>query len=375
MRFSLVWNNTFQNKKRAIAALSGITFSILLIFMQLGFLDGGKKAATLLYTYFDFDLVIVSDKFMNVGATDSFERTRLFQALTVPGVKDISVLNIGTGNWEDTDTEIFTRIRLVGIDLNPDFIWNEDMKKGLSKIDKIHTVLMDKFSTKDFGNISAGEKAEINGKEITIVDQFQLGMIFLGEGWAIVSNNNFSRLAFSDPRKACYGLIKVTNKKDIPKIKGELKRTLPGDVMIFEQDELIEREQDYFISVKPIGMIFKTGVFASFMIGLVILFQILSTDISNRLKEYATLKAMGFTNIYIYSIGIGQALLMAFLSYIPSLILAFLVFHIVYVLSHLPMKVTFSLALFVLLLSFAMSSISSIIALQKVREADPAELF
>ena len=129
------------------------------------------------------------------------------------------------------------------------------------------------------------------------------------------------------------------------------------------------------IDVKPVGIVFKLGVLVSYLIGVVILFQILSADISNRMGEYATMKAQGFSSAYIYSIGSGQALIMASLSYVPAIGLAFIVFRIVHALSNLPMNLTPGLAFFVLTLSLTMSAVSSVIALQKVRKADPAELF
>ncbi|PKN23845.1 MAG: hypothetical protein CVU64_23550 [Deltaproteobacteria bacterium HGW-Deltaproteobacteria-21] len=138
---------------------------------------------------------------------------------------------------------------------------------------------------------------------------------------------------------------------------------------------MIRQEQEYFISVKPIGIIFQTGVVVAFIVGVVILFQVLNTDISNRLKEFATFKAMGFKNGMIYGIGIEQALIYVLLSYFPSLILATIVYRIVHRLSRMPMNMTFSLASFVLVMSLVMCAISCVLGLQKVRRADPAELF
>jgi len=371
----LAWNNTFQNVKRTTAAVAGISFSILLIFMQLGFLNGSKLASSGLYHYFSFDLVIVASKFLHLGAPVEFQKTRLLQATTVPGVKDIFVLNVAPGTWKDPRTGIRTYMRLLGIDPKPEFILDPEIINGLDAIEQTNTVLIDRLSHKDYGDISVGQKAEINGTEIKIGGQFKLGMIFFAEGWAVTSNSNYTRLTYRDPRSITYGLISVDDPKNVQAVKQELKRRLPGDVVVYDRDELIRREQKYFINVKPVGIVFKLGVLVSYLIGVVILFQILSTDISTRLKEYATLKALGFSSWYINSIGVGQALLMASLSYIPALGFAAVVFKIVYKLSNLPMRLTPGLALFVLLLSLTMSGISSLIALQKVKKADPAELF
>lgn len=54
-RVPIAWRNTFQNRKRTITALGGISFSILLIFMQLGLLNGARRTASMLYDFFNFD--------------------------------------------------------------------------------------------------------------------------------------------------------------------------------------------------------------------------------------------------------------------------------------------------------------------------------
>jgi putative ABC transport system permease protein len=110
-------------------------------------------------------------------------------------------------------------------------------------------------------------------------------------------------------------------------------------------------------------------------VGGVILYQVLASEISNRLRELATLKAVGFTDFYVYGVGIQQALLFASMSYGPAFLFSLITFRLVYWASHIPMFMTWSLALTVLGLSVAMTSVSSLLALQKVKRADPADLF
>ena len=369
------WSNTFHNKKRTLAAMAGIAFSILLIFMQIGFLNGGRLGGSLLYHYVDFDLAMVSDKFLNFGSPDEFPKTRLMQALAIDGVKDVFVLNIAPGTWTDIETETDTYMHLLGFDLKPEFILNKDISRGLGVLKTANTVIVDALSHEDYGDLSIGTKAKINGKQVTIGEQFKLGMFFLADGWALADNTNFTRLTYRDPNFINFGLVSVSDRNKFKEIKAELENNLPDDIVFITRKELIKREQDYFIEVKPVGIIFRFGVLVSYLIGVVILFQILYTDISTRFREYATLKALGFSRSYLYSIGFYQALLMISLSYIPAISLTFILFRIIYKLSNLPMKLTPQLALFVLLLSLTMGVVSSIIAFQKVGKADPAELF
>ena len=65
--------------------------------------------------------------------------------------------------------------------------------------------------------------------------------------------------------------------------------------MIMTRQELIDREENYFVNVKPVGIMFRVGMLVAFIVGAVILYQILASEITNRLKEFATMKAMGYS--------------------------------------------------------------------------------
>ncbi len=375
MSVSLSWKNIVQNKKRTLAAVSGISFSILLVFMQLGFLQGAKTAAAALFNCFDYDVGIVSAKYKFMGAPDKFDRMRITQALTVPEVQKWANLNITRGEWTDPQTEITTQMLIFGFPTDRDFVAEPRMKAGLDSIRKRNTVMVDLYSHGDFGDLSVGREVEVNQKKVTIADQFKLGVSLFADGCIIVNNDNFYRLAPVNSREINYGFLHLERGADPMTVKQRLQQILPDDVLVFTKKEMIRQEQDYFIAIKPVGIIFEVGVIVAFVVGVVILFQVLNTDISSRLDEFATLKAMGFSNFFIYGVGVKQALLYALMSYFPSLLLASLVYKIVHYLSRMPMDMTFLLALFVFAMTLLMCVLSSILGLQKIRKTDPAELY
>lgn len=145
--------------------------------------------------------------------------------------------------------------------------------------------------------------------------------------------------------------------------------------MVFGRDEIIALEEDYFITVMPIGIMVQVGMLVAFLVGAVILFQVLSAEITNRLDEFATLKAAGFTTTYIYGVGCQQALLFCIMSYLPALISTYGLFMIVHAFTRLPIVLDGRLALSVLGLSLVMCVGSGLLALRKVKKADPADLF
>ncbi|PKN63218.1 MAG: hypothetical protein CVU57_20135 [Deltaproteobacteria bacterium HGW-Deltaproteobacteria-15] len=375
MGVPVAWKNVCQNKKRTLAAASGISFALLLVFMQLGFLQGAKTAAASVFELFHFDIVIVSEKYKFVGAPDSFDRMRLTQTMVVPEVEASAGMTMGRGTWTDPESESGSQLLLFSVPLDPSFIKDPAIRSGLETIRKNNTVMVDLYSHKEYGDLSIGREVEVNDLPVTIASHFKLGVTLFSDGCVIVSKDGYDRLTKEPPRMTSYGFLRLRPGSDSEAVKKRVREILPDDVLIFTRQEMIRQEQEYFISVKPIGIIFQTGVVVAFIVGVVILFQVLNTDISNRLKEFATFKAMGFKNGMIYGIGIEQALIYVLLSYFPSLILATIVYRIVHRLSRMPMNMTFSLASFVLVMSLVMCAISCVLGLQKVRRADPAELF
>ncbi len=84
-------------------------------------------------------------------------------------------------------------------------------------------------------------------------------------------------------------------------MKAELQRILPKDVLVFTRQEIIERDRDYWISATSIGFMFTMGVIVSLVVGVVIVYQILYTDIASHMKQYATLKAMGYNKRFLFA--------------------------------------------------------------------------
>jgi putative ABC transport system permease protein len=375
MKTSVAWQNIVQNPKRTLAAVAGISFSILLVFMQLGFLQGARKAAATLFECFSFDLAIVSERYKYMGAPDMFDSMRLKQALSLQGVASVDNLNIARGEWTDPDTELISDLLVFGFPENREFIQQERIRAGMLALDARSAVMADLYSHADFGDLSIGREVEVNQKKVIISEQFTMGVSLFADGCVIVNRETFLRLVPRNRRLVNTGFVKVQPGTDVYQVKKRLQSMLPDDVVVYTRQEIIEQEQDYFIEVKPVGIIFQTGVLVAFVVGVVILFQVLNTDITSRLDEYATLKAMGFGNRFIYGVGVQQALIYALAGYFPALVISAGVYRVVHLLSRMPMDMTLALATFVLMLSLFMCALSSIMGLQKVRATDPAELF
>ncbi|HVS51213.1 MAG TPA: FtsX-like permease family protein [Opitutaceae bacterium] len=376
MRIFLAWHNTLQNKKRSLAAIAGITFSVLLVFMQLGFLQTARTNSTIVYNYFDFDLIITSTRFEALETAGWFDKARLLQAGVIPGVQTVATLNYARTRWRDPENKNRgSSCMMLGYDLNPAFVRDPAHRAALAAIGQKDTVMLDRSSHPDYGAQRIGKEVTIENRPVTIASLYDMGVGFQAEGSVVVNLDTFQSIRRQEDRDICFGLVKVAPGVSPAEVKARLVAALPRDVVVFTKPELVTRESDYYVNVKPIGIMFRAGAFVAFCVGGVILYQVLASEISNRLRELATLKAVGFTVMYVYGVGVQQALLFAGMSYGPAFVFSLITFRLVYWASHIPMFMTWSLALIVLGLSVAMTSVSSVLALQKVKRADPADLF
>ena len=132
---------------------------------------------------------------------------------------------------------------------------------------------------------------------------------------------------------------------------------------------------DYWNKNTPIGYVFSFGVVVGLCVGGIIVYQILFADVCDHLKEYATLKAMGYTDRYLFGVVFQEAAILALLGYVPGLLVCLLLYRIAGNATALPLEMTWPRGAFVLVLTVLMCCIAGAIALRKVRSTDPAEVF
>ena len=376
MRIPVAWLNIIQHKKRTCAALAGISFSIFLIFMQLGFLGATRKNATIVYDYLDFDLLIVSEQFLTLTRAGSVDRYRLLQSEALQEVESVTGVLVGMADWLNEEADKEKNLLIFGVDPDKFFFTNEALKQQGHLLAGRSSILVDSRVMPDFGPWEVGEVRQVNEQPVSVVGGYQMGVGILATGSAFVSYETFSRLNGGDTTTSYnLGLVKLKPGSDVLKTREALLNALPGDVLVKTREEITTSEEHFYIGVKPVGIMFKIGAVVSFIVGAVMLYQILSAEITNRLNEFATMKAIGYNTLYIYKIGIQQGILFSMLGFIPALILSYLLYWSIHSVSGFYLVMTLSRASFVFVLSLLMCAIAGALSLGKIRKADPADLF
>jgi putative ABC transport system permease protein len=380
MRTPLAWLNLLHERTRLLVAIAGVAFAVLLIFMNLGFLGALSLTATQIYSQMNAEIFLRSPQTLEISTTEPFPIERLYQVAGVEGVDQVMPVYVGYQQWRNPETRLNRAMFVYGINpRDPVFRLPElQTPEAIAALQRPDTVLIDQLSRPEFGPQTTGIETESDRRRVEIGGQFTLGGGFASDGTLIVGDQNFLRL-FS-PRtldRIDLGLIKLQPGTNIEAVAKTLRGMLPQDVEVLTQEEIIGRDRDFWIGTTSTGFIFSMGVVVSFIVGTVIVYQILYTDISEHMPEYATLKAMGYRSRYLFQVVLQEAVILAVMGYVPGLILSLGLYELTTNATNggLPMAMNFGRLVFVLLLTVMMCAASGLVSVRKVITADPAEVF
>lgn len=371
-----------HDKMRLLTAIAGITFADILIFMQLGFSDALYKTNTQYPRKVQSDLVVLSSQAENFDQLKTFSRRRLYQAQDIAGVDTTDALHLATKEWKNPATGEKKAMLLIGQNpTRPAF----DLPEVNAHLDEIRMpvyVLFDQASRGDYAEVveqvRAGQivTSEIGLQTVTVAGLFSVGASFSSDGALITSDQNFLRLfPKRDAGVVSMGLIQLEEGADIERVKADLQAHLPSDVQVFTQPEYVEFELNDIKSDSPIGFVFGLGTTMGFIVGVVIVYQVLSTDVNSHLAEYATFKAMGYRNSYLLTVVFEEALILSVLGFFPSLLLAIGAYQLTATATALAISMPFSRAVLVFFLTLVMCSASGAVATRRLQAADPADVF
>jgi putative ABC transport system permease protein len=243
-------------------------------------------------------------------------------------------------------------------------------------------VLFDAASRPEFGPVGETFRAgkpvvtEINDRSVAVTGLVEIGPSFGIDGTILTSVDNWLRL-FPDRQRndIQLGLIRLKDGVDPAAARDKLRSMLPRDVLVMTKEEFAGRERAYWNHATPIGYVFAFTAIMGLVVGSIIVYQILFADVSEHLKEYATLRAMGYSNGFLSGIVIQQALILAVFGYVPGAIVAWWLYGSAAAATRLPLHLTSGRALAVFVLTLGMCALAGFLALRKVRRLDPAEVF
>ena len=366
----------WHERSRSALAVGGILVAILLIFLQLGFYTSVPRGGLLFYNAMRFDLMLTSSAYVYQAQSAGFPRRRLFQALALPEVAAASAVYQDTALWLNADAHVRRDIFVLAFDPRLVVFENAEINRQIDVVQQYDTLLVDSASIAEFGALTTGRRVEIDKRSVIIGGTYRLGIGFVGLGVGLTSDQNFIRLfpnrSLSDVN---LGLLTLQSGAHPATVAERLRQILPVDTRVFTRHELTAHETDHWVRRTSTGLIFGFGVIVAFVVGLVILNQTLSTQITQQLPQYATLKAMGYGDGALAGIVTSLAIIMTTISYFPAAALAVFIYSLIRNATTLPVEMTAFRMFAVLAMAWAMAALSALAALRVLRRADPVELF
>jgi len=382
-RLPIGWLQLRHNRARFAAALAGVAFANVLVFMQIGFFGALLESIRMPYTEMDADLLISASDTNTLTDGSPVPRQRMYQALGVPGVAQATALLLGKIDWKQPDgTE--RALNVFGIDPTANVFRSDDINKRQADLMLSDTALID-HKTRNvmpadlFDRIDSGHpyEFETKGRRITVYGTFGIGGGFGADGHLIVSDQTFLKLF---PQRVAgapnFILVRVDSGVVIADILPKLRAVLPAsDTQVRTIAQAVQKDQNFQTTQKPVGVVFGFGIIIGTLVGVIIVYQVLSSDVADHLREYATFKAIGYGPWFFIGIVFEEALILALFGFVPSVLISMGLYKLVEIGTGLPIYMTAARPIYILIGTIAMCTISGAIATRRLVRADPADLF
>jgi putative ABC transport system permease protein len=381
-RTALGWVQLVHHPGRFVMALAGVTAAVIMVFMQLGFMNMVFDTTVMVHRLLKADLVLVSPVVRDVAAAGTIPRRRLMQALGVEGVADGEALYVTTRDWTRPDGERGT-LMLMGVRPDFDAFRDPDITRQQRGLAQPGTILLDSGARGDYRAVLEGLRqgqpwtTEMGGRRVTVIGDFRLGASFGNEGLLITADDTFQALALNrDAGAPSIGMLRLVPGADPAVVKARLSAVLdPADSRVMTLDEFVQHTRGFMIRNSPIAIVFGFGTAVGLLVGAMVVAQILSADVQEHMAEYATFKAMGFSNGRILSIVYEQSAILAVFGFPPGLGLALIVYAAIRWAVSMPISMPVDRVAIVFVATVAMCAVAGTLATRRARKADPAEVF
>lgn len=395
MRTNLALANILNNLSKTVLSLAGIGVAIVLIFMQLGFRGAVEDTAINIYQKLDFDILIRSQDYLHFVDSSRIRRDYLNEIAGMDKIESVNSLKVSMAPWR-TAAGQYKGILLLALDPAESPLSDQKINEQLIHLDGLDAVLVDNKSHREFGPRNGrrftmediGREVQIAHQPVRLTGIFSMGAGLAANGAAIVAQTTFDRLLPNYGRQnISFGLLKVRPNESPEEVAAALVQHFkinsdvsvsmdqPAAIEILTRDEVMRRELNRWMNETPIGFIFTLGVMIAFLVGAAIVYMVLGNDVANRLHEYATMRAMGYTNSFLASVVMKQATYLALFSFFPALLVSLGLYWLTSTLASIGLEMNWQRTMLVFGLTFLMCFGSGTLALRKLWQVAPADLF
>ncbi|OLT60151.1 FtsX-like permease family protein [Moorena bouillonii] len=413
---SIARKNLWADIPRFLVAQAGIMFAVSLVTIQTGLLNGFTRSTVLLIEGSEADIWVSSERMVQFELTEPLLKNQLDQAQRVKGVERAEALLMGSGRWRPLKGDT-SPVKLIGFDLGGTLFQPGKITRGRVKtLKEPYTVMVDQSRLPTLNVTDIGDTATVNFLPARLVGLTTESQSLVASPFVFASLENANTyintsytsklnctvessdnlqcttiyekskslnksdeseipeptpLTLTDP--ITYIMVKAKLGQDLEQLKQNLEVALPG-TRAYTKVEMARRTRNYWQVRTGLGFVLGLGAAVGVIVGMVVVTQILYASVSDHIKEFGTLKAMGAPDRFIYSVIVEQALWMAVLGYVPGMLLCWGLS--VWVKSKgIILLITPISATGVFGITVVMCVTSGLFAIQKVTRIDPAIVF
>jgi putative ABC transport system permease protein len=371
----IAWRMLIDKPSRFVLSGLAVAFSVVIMFMELGFFNGCNDSAANLAPLFSCDLILSHVEKDNLKTGEEFPLAWIIRARDVPGVAAAVPLYGSADYWWNPQDGSRNRVYILGVDLDDPMFAPASVAANRTALQQPGAVVYDRLSRRELGAIHVGTRTTLGAIAVHVVGLFELGPNFAYEGNILTSGDTYRKIMYQPGQYADLGLIRVQPGVGVETVRARLQHYLPKTALLLTPKEIKSREIRYTTQHSPIGIIFGIGLVVGFAIGVIICYQILFNEVNDNLPQFATLKAMGHSSRFISGIVVHEALLMAVIGFIPGALIGGVIYQVIQQATSIEMYLTPGRLLLIFFLTSGMCLIAGRLAIKKVHRTDPADLF
>ena len=377
MTVALAWRILTHDLGRTALALVGIFMAILLVFIQLGLFYAVPLGGMLLYDNMRFDLLLVSDRYEYQAQPGVLALSALKAVLASPNVAGATPLYFGVAKWKGGVGGVWPDLFVIGLDPASGVLTPPSITAQREALARTDTMLVDSTTRRPlFGPLDPGRVVELDNVKETVGGQYLLGTGFMGLGVALLSEPNFARLF---PQRGLgqvnLGAIRLKPGVDPDDAAARLQKLSGAGTQVYTRAKLRKSETSYWTTRTSVGLIFGSGLLISIIVGVMVVYQIVSTQVSRQLPQFATLKAIGYADRALAGTVAAMSLMIVVAGFVPALAAATWLYRVIRQETLLPVTMSADHIVEVLVASLAMAAVSALLAVGGLRRADPADVF
>ncbi|TDR41210.1 putative ABC transport system permease protein [Tahibacter aquaticus] len=369
----LAWRNLSHDRARFVVTLVGVLFAVLLMGVELGLLLGFARTTSGLVDHTTADLWITPAGTTNVDIAGRLDERRRFEAMSVPGVAQVDRLMMQFAFWRKPDggTE---SVSMVGFNLanGQGAPWNL-VKGSIADLQQDDAVIIDTLYARKLGVTALGQTVEINNRRARVVGFTQGIRTFTQSPYVFTIHRNAQNFTFFRPDETTYLLVKLRPGADVEATRLALQARL-GRVDVWRAADFAAQAQRYWLVTTGAGSALLLAALLGLVVGIVIVGQTLYATTVDRLPEYATLRAMGAPNRYLYAVILKQAAISAVFGFAGGMLMVWLVM-LASAGSTVAVAMPPGLIGVLALLTAGMCALGALVSIRRVMRIDPTSVF